>query len=61
MLRLGAAGCRYTYERATIEGWIQRHPTSPMTNLPLSSAQVVPNHTIRSAIREWVQQHGVPA
>lgn len=46
-----------TYEESAIRDWISRHPTSPMTNLPLSSFQLVPNLNLRSAILEWKELH----
>ena len=38
----------HTYERGAIENWFQRHQTSPMTNQPLTSKTVFPNHAIKS-------------
>lgn len=45
----------YTYSRAAIEQWLQNsgHCTSPMTNLRLSSRELRPNYTLRSAALEW--------
>ncbi|KAI9180829.1 hypothetical protein LWI28_008528 [Acer negundo] len=45
----------YTYEAEAMKGWLEiRHDTSPMTNLRLPYHQVVPNHSLRSAIQEWL-------
>ncbi|GIL84460.1 hypothetical protein Vretifemale_13075 [Volvox reticuliferus] len=47
----------YTYEKLAITEWIKRSRTSPLTNLPLEHTNVVENRTLRSAIREWSEQH----
>lgn len=45
----------FTYEEAAIRTWLDSgHGTSPMTNLPLQHQNLVPNHTLRSAIQEWM-------
>ena len=47
----------HSYSRAAIEDWFQRgHRTSPITNLPLYSTVLTPNHELRAAIEEWRQQ-----
>ncbi|KAL5727435.1 non-specific serine/threonine protein kinase [Ranunculus cassubicifolius] len=54
--RVAADG--FTYELEAIKGWIDGgHNTSPMTNLKLSHNDLVPNHSLRSAIEEWRQKH----
>ena len=41
----------YTYEAEAVRGWLDTgHDTSPMTNL--QHTDLVPNHALRSAIRE---------
>lgn len=48
----------FTYEAEALRGWLDSgHDTSPMTNLALSNTNLVPNHALRSAIQEWLQQH----
>ena len=50
----------YTYERASIEEWIQREQAggrtarSPSTNLPLANTSLTPNRTLKSVICEAV-------
>lgn len=40
-----------TYERSAIEGWLlERGPVSSTDGLPLASAAVVPDHTLRSLL-----------
>lgn len=40
-----------TYERAAISRWLSTgRASSPMTNLPLTSLDLIPNHTARAAI-----------
>lgn len=47
----------YTYEAEALRGWLDGgHNTSPMTNLELANSNLVPNHALRSAIQEWLQQ-----
>ena len=43
----------YTYSRTAILQWLSGHSTSPMTNLALSSRELRPNYTLRSAALEW--------
>lgn len=48
----------FTYEAETIQGWLNSgHDTSPMTNLELLHDYLTPNHSLRSAIQEWLQTH----
>ncbi|WOL06078.1 U-box domain-containing protein 33-like [Canna indica] len=45
----------FTYEAEAIKGWIDGgHDTSPMTNLKLTTCELIPNHALRSAIQEWL-------
>ncbi|KAK1434722.1 hypothetical protein QVD17_00472 [Tagetes erecta] len=47
----------FTYEEEALRGWLESgHNKSPMTNLELASSNLVPNHALRSAIQEWLQQ-----
>ncbi|KAG5251565.1 U-box domain-containing protein [Salix suchowensis] len=47
----------YTYEAEALKGWLDSgHDTSPMTNLKLAHCDLIPNHALRSAIQEWLQQ-----
>ncbi|XP_071685734.1 U-box domain-containing protein 33-like isoform X3 [Rutidosis leptorrhynchoides] len=47
----------FTYEEEAIKGWLDSgHNTSPMTNIKLANTNLVPNHALRSAIQEWLQQ-----
>lgn len=47
----------FTYEAEAIRGWIDSgHDTSPMTNLQLPNCELIPNHALRSAIQEWLEQ-----
>uniref|UniRef100_A0A2C9VV46 RING-type E3 ubiquitin transferase n=1 Tax=Manihot esculenta TaxID=3983 RepID=A0A2C9VV46_MANES len=46
----------FTYEAEALIGWLESgHNTSPMTNLELQHFNLVPNHSLRSAIQEWQQ------
>ncbi|KAK1369642.1 hypothetical protein POM88_035734 [Heracleum sosnowskyi] len=47
----------YTYETEAIKGWLERgNDTSPMTDQKLANDILIPNHALRSAIQEWLQQ-----
>nr|GEW52797.1 ribonuclease H-like domain, reverse transcriptase, RNA-dependent DNA polymerase [Tanacetum cinerariifolium] len=51
------AGDGFTYKAEAIKGRLDSgHNTSPMTNLKLANSSLVPNHALRSAIQEWLQQ-----
>ncbi|KAL8096033.1 U-box domain-containing protein 35-like isoform X2 [Apium graveolens] len=43
----------YTYDRKAINKWFLENDKSPMTNLPLLSKSLIPNHSLLSAIMEW--------
>jgi hypothetical protein len=47
----------HTYERKAIKRWLQKHSTSPLTNLRLEHKVLVPNFAIRSALEEWQVRH----
>lgn len=47
----------YTYETEAIKGWLESgNGTSPMTDQKLANNILIPNHALRSAIQEWLQQ-----
>ncbi|XP_010546140.1 PREDICTED: U-box domain-containing protein 51 isoform X2 [Tarenaya hassleriana] len=43
----------YTYDRRAIEEWLQESDRSPMTDLPFPHTNLLPNHSLLSAIQEW--------
>ncbi|KAK5619748.1 hypothetical protein CRENBAI_008095 [Crenichthys baileyi] len=44
----------YSYEREAIESWINtKNRSSPMTNLPLLTTLLTPNHSLKMAISRW--------
>ena len=45
----------YTYDRASIEVWLQRSDTSPMTNERLVNKNLVPNLLVLGMIRQRYQ------
>ncbi|XP_056269101.1 WD repeat, SAM and U-box domain-containing protein 1 isoform X2 [Pseudoliparis swirei] len=48
----------YSYEREAIAGWIgTKNRSSPMTNLPLMTTLLTPNHTLKMAIGRWKTTH----
>jgi len=47
----------HTYERAEMERWLNSKSTSPLTNEVLPHKMLVPNHNLRSQIKEYVEKH----
>ncbi|XP_037103349.1 WD repeat, SAM and U-box domain-containing protein 1 isoform X1 [Syngnathus acus] len=48
----------YSYEREAITMWIHtKNRSSPMTNLPLLTTLLTPNHTLKMAIARWRVSH----
>jgi len=48
----------YTYEYAFIRNWLENENTSPITKQPIQQNILIPNNTLRSAIREWKIKSG---
>ena len=45
----------FTYEKEALLGWLENgRETSPMTNLKLTHLHLTPNHSLRSAIQDWL-------
>ena len=42
----------FSYERDAIVRWLDGHQTSPCTGMRLDVVLILPNHTLREAIRE---------
>ena len=47
-----------SYDKAAIEAWLERDPTSPHTRAPLRKAQLAPNRVLRGLIDKWRAQTG---
>jgi len=47
----------HTYERAAIELWLQRHDTSPLTNMRLDDKVLTPNISLRNSILAFTEKH----
>ncbi|OGT54462.1 MAG: hypothetical protein A3F17_07675 [Gammaproteobacteria bacterium RIFCSPHIGHO2_12_FULL_41_15] len=43
----------HSYERATIQKWLETHTTSPLTNEKLPHPNLIPNHKLRSLIEDY--------
>ena len=48
----------HTYERYAITQWLEEHPTSPLTGLPLASKQLAPNDELRDAVEQELRRRG---
>ena len=42
-----------TYEREAIQSWFKKSPTSPVTSEYMDSQELLPNHAMRSIIKEF--------
>ena len=49
-----------TYERNSIELWMQGSNVSPLTSQPFEHKGLIPNITVRKMIAAWCEQNGVP-
>ena len=47
----------YSYERTAITTWLEKHTTSPQTNLDLATTQMIPNIALRNAIAAFREAH----
>ena len=45
----------FTYEREAIEKWFKNHDISPKTGAPLEWKALIPNHSLRNVIRDFLQ------
>mmetsp|Transcript_3302 Transcript_3302/g.7729 ORF Transcript_3302/g.7729 Transcript_3302/m.7729 type:complete len:621 (-) Transcript_3302:230-2092(-) len=45
------------YEREAIEGWLKQKNSSPNTNLKLANKNLIPVHSIKQMIQEYLQKH----
>ena len=43
----------HSYERASIQEWLENHDTSPLTGLALEHKWLVANHALRKVAEEW--------
>eukprot|EP00271_Cylindrocystis_brebissonii_P003739 TRINITY_DN14_c0_g1_i1.p1 TRINITY_DN14_c0_g1~~TRINITY_DN14_c0_g1_i1.p1 ORF type:complete len:972 (-),score=181.63 TRINITY_DN14_c0_g1_i1:2662-5499(-) len=48
----------HTYEEQAITQWLEKNDRSPMTNAELKNKDLVPNHAVKSMIREWHERSG---
>ncbi|XP_048781071.2 WD repeat, SAM and U-box domain-containing protein 1-like isoform X2 [Ostrea edulis] len=45
----------YTYERSAIQGWMDKgKDTSPMTSIPLTARQLIPNRSLKMLIQHYL-------
>jgi hypothetical protein len=45
----------FTYERKAIEKWLKKSQKSPKTGVEMESKQMLPNHTLKSIIMDWIE------
>eukprot|EP01138_Halocafeteria_seosinensis_P008203 gb/GECG01008384.1/.p1 GENE.gb/GECG01008384.1/~~gb/GECG01008384.1/.p1 ORF type:complete len:144 (+),score=11.43 gb/GECG01008384.1/:1-432(+) len=46
----------YSYEGTSIKDWFRLNNRSPKTNEELQQTLTIPNHILRTQIREWTEQ-----
>ena len=51
----------FTYEREAISDWLRTKDTSPSTGATLENKMVIPNLSLRSMIRSFVEARAVPS
>jgi ribosomal protein L12E/L44/L45/RPP1/RPP2 len=44
----------HTYERTSIAEWLQTHSTAPITGAELENKALIPNHLVRSQIKDYL-------
>ncbi len=47
----------HSYERKAIERWFRNHNNSPKTGLRLDSKTLIPNHTLKTVIQEYLNKY----
>jgi hypothetical protein len=47
----------HTYERAAIEKWLERHHTSPQTNLNLDNKSLISNFVIKQLVKAFYEEN----
>lgn len=57
MLDPVSAADGHSYERKTIQRWLEVHSSSPNTNEGLRHKQLTPNHSLRGLIDDWCCAH----
>ena len=45
----------FTYEREAIEKWFKNHDISPKTGATVDMKLLIPNHSLRNVIRDFLQ------
>ena len=48
----------HTYEKMSIKLWLKKHDTSPLTNLPLKTKSLIPNHNLKKQARARIRVSG---
>jgi hypothetical protein len=44
----------HSYDRNSIEQWLRTHNISPVTNLPLPNKNLIPNHSLKAVIQDYL-------
>lgn len=47
----------HTYERRAIDEWLRQHNTSPLTSQQLENRTLLPSHTLKRMIREFIDNN----
>lgn len=49
-----------TYDRKSIQQWLQSSQTSPITRQPLYANQMYPNYALKASIQRWKEEQARP-
>jgi hypothetical protein len=47
----------HTYERRAIDEWLSQHNSSPLTSQQLENRNLLPSHTLKRMIREFIDNN----
>jgi hypothetical protein len=47
----------HTYERRAIDEWLRQHNSSPLTSQQLENRNLLPSHTLKRMIREFIDNN----
>jgi len=47
----------HTYERYAIEQWLSKNKSSPLTGQQLENPHLLPSHTLKRIIREFIDNN----
>ena len=49
-----------TYDKKSIEQWLQKKPIDPLSKKPLKKEELIPNRALKESIIEYKKSHNLP-